>query len=32
MSELRDAIATNSLDAYVAEFDAIRKIGDIEPI
>ena len=32
MSELRDAIATNSLDAYVAEFHAIRKIGDIEPI
>ena len=32
MSELRDAIATNSLDAYVAEFNAIRKIGDIEPI
>jgi queuine tRNA-ribosyltransferase len=32
MSELRDAIATNSLDAYVAEFHTIRKIGDIEPI
>ena len=32
MSELRNAIATNSLDAYVAEFHAIRKIGDIEPI
>ena len=32
MSELRDAIATNSLDKYVAEFHAIRKIGDIEPI
>ena len=32
MSELRGAIATNSLDAYVAEFHAIRKIGDIEPI
>jgi len=32
MSELRHAIATNSLDAYVAEFHAIRKIGDIEPI
>ena len=32
MSELRDAIATNSLDSYVAEFHAIRKIGDIEPI
>ncbi len=32
MSELRDAIATNSLDAYVAEFHAIRKIGDIDPI
>ena len=32
MAELRDAIATNSLDAYVAEFHAIRKIGDIEPI
>ena len=32
MSEMRDAIATNSLDAYVAEFHAIRKIGDIEPI
>ena len=32
MSELRDAIATYSLDAYVAEFHAIRKIGDIEPI
>ena len=32
MSELRDEIATNSLDAYVAEFHAIRKIGDIEPI
>ena len=32
MSELRDAIATNSLDAYVAEFHAIRKIGDVEPI
>ena len=32
MSELRDAIATNRLDAYVAEFHAIRKIGDIEPI
>ena len=32
MSELRDAIATNSLDTYVAEFHAIRKIGDIEPI
>ena len=32
MSELRDAIATNSLDAYAAEFHAIRKIGDIEPI
>ena len=32
MSELRDAIAKNSLDAYVAEFHAIRKIGDIEPI
>ena len=32
MSELRDAIATNSLDAYVAEFHAIRIIGDIEPI
>ena len=32
MSELRDAIAANSLDAYVAEFHAIRKIGDIEPI
>lgn len=32
MSELRDAISTNSLDAYVAEFHAIRKIGDIEPI
>ena len=32
MSELRDAIATNSLDAYAAEFHAMRKIGDIEPI
>ena len=32
MSELRDAIATNSLDAYVAEFHSIRKIGDIDPI
>ena len=32
MSELRDAIAANNLDAYVAEFHAIRKIGDIEPI
>ena len=32
MSELRDAIATNSLDAYVTEFHAIRQIGDIEPI
>ena len=32
MTELRDAIATNSLDAYVAEFHAVRKIGDIELI
>ena len=32
MSELREAIAANNLDAYVAEFHAIRKIGDIEPI
>lgn len=32
MSELREAIAVNNLDAYVAEFHAIRKIGDIEPI
>jgi hypothetical protein len=32
MSELRKAIAANNLDAYVADFHAIRKIGDIEPI
>ena len=32
MSELRESIAENNLDAYVAEFHAIRKIGDIEPI
>ncbi|MDB4078592.1 tRNA guanosine(34) transglycosylase Tgt [Amylibacter sp.] len=32
MSELRQAIASNKLDAYVAEFHSIRERGDIEPI
>lgn len=32
MSELRQAIASNKLDSYVAEFHSIRKRGDIEPI
>ena len=32
MSELRQAIASNKLDSYVAEFHSIRERGDIEPI
>jgi len=32
MSELRQAIASNKLDSYVAEFHLIRERGDIEPI
>ena len=32
MSELRQAIASNKLDTYVAEFHSIRERGDIEPI
>ena len=32
MSELRQAIAINKLDSYVAEFHSIRERGDIEPI
>ena len=32
MSELRQAIASNKLDSYVAEFQSIRERGDIEPI
>ena len=32
MSELRQAIASNKLDSYVAEFHSIRESGDIEPI
>ncbi len=32
MSELRQAIASNKLDSYVAEFHSIRQRGDIEPI
>ena len=32
MSELRQAIALNKLDSYVAEFHSIRERGDIEPI
>lgn len=32
MSELRQAIASNKLNSYVAEFHSIRERGDIEPI
>lgn len=32
MQGLRDAISVNSLDAFVAEFHAVRAQGDIEPI
>ena len=32
MSELRQAITSNKLDTYVAEFHSIRERGDIEPI
>ncbi|MDB4130237.1 tRNA guanosine(34) transglycosylase Tgt [Amylibacter sp.] len=32
MSELRQAIASNKLDSYVAEFHSIRERGDIETI
>ncbi|MDB4839225.1 tRNA guanosine(34) transglycosylase Tgt [Amylibacter sp.] len=32
MSELRQAIASNKLDSYVAEFHSIRERDDIEPI
>ena len=32
MSELRQAIASNKLDSYVAEFHSNRERGDIEPI
>ncbi|MDC1292896.1 tRNA guanosine(34) transglycosylase Tgt [Amylibacter sp.] len=32
MSELRQAIASNKLDSYIAEFHSIRERGDIEPI
>lgn len=32
MSELRQAIASNKIDSYVAEFHSIRERGDIEPI
>jgi len=32
MQGLRDAIAAGSLDEYVAEFHAMRAIGDIDPL
>jgi len=32
MQGLRDAIAAGNLDVFVAEFHALRAIGDIEPL
>ncbi|MGV3693266.1 MAG: tRNA guanosine(34) transglycosylase Tgt, partial [Paracoccus marcusii] len=32
MAGLRDAIAAGRLDAFVAEFNARRSEGDIEPV
>jgi queuine tRNA-ribosyltransferase len=32
MQGLRDAIAGGRLEAFVAEFHALRAVGDIEPV
>ncbi|MDR6264625.1 tRNA guanosine(34) transglycosylase Tgt [Roseobacter sp. N2S] len=32
MAGLRDAISTGQLDAFVADFHALRAVGDIEPV